>query len=176
MVTRKLRTETRNDGGGDYLVIHQPNVLRAKVGRVSVDPAALERAEAALEALSSTYPEELTRNARGVEALWASWRAAPDEEGKLRLVMLVHDIKGQAGSLGYPLATEVARSLGIVLKLDAQRIAGLQPVVDAHIGAIKAIAAQRISGDGGATGRDLIEGLRTILGKFGLDPNDGLTA
>jgi hypothetical protein len=173
----KFKTETRNDGGGDYLVIHPPNTLRQKVGRVGVDPAALERAEAALKALAATYPAVLARNAKSALAAWEAWRQAlADDALKTKLVVIVHDIRGQAGSLGYPLATDVARSLGIVLRNDPAKIATLLPVIDAHVGALNAIAARAITDDGGKLGAELMAGLRMTLEKFGLDPNDGLTA
>jgi hypothetical protein len=171
----KFRTETKNDGGGDYLVIHQPNALRQKIGRIAVDPAALERAEAALRVIAATYPAELARNAKTAQAAWEAWRDAIDNEAlKTPLVVVVHDIKGQAGGLGFPLATEVARSLGIVLRNEAAKIAALRPVIDAHIGALNAIASQAITDDGGQIGADLIAGLRRSLEKFGLDPDDGV--
>jgi HPt (histidine-containing phosphotransfer) domain-containing protein len=173
----KFRTETKNDGGGDYLVIHQPNTLRQKVGRLAVDPVALERAEAALRDLAASYPAELARNAKAAQAAWEAWRRTlADEALKTTLVMAIHDIKGQAGSFGFPLATEVARSLGIVLRNDAEKIARLAPAIDAHLGALIAIAVQMITDDGGRLGADLIAGLRMTLEKFGLDPDDTLTS
>jgi len=172
----KFRTETKNDGGGDYLVIHRPNTLRQKIGKIAIDPQALERAEAALKALAVNYPAVLAANAKSAQAAWAEWRPAlADESLKLRLSIIVHDIRGQAGTLGYPLATEVARSLGIVLHNEADKMATLVPVIDAHIGALNAIASRGITDDGGPIGAELIAGLRRTLEKFGLDPNDGLT-
>jgi hypothetical protein len=172
----KYRTETKNDGGGDYLVIHRPNTLRQKVGRVAIDPEVLARAEAALKALAVGYPEVLAASAKAAQSAWAEWRPAlADAALKTRLQVIAHDVRGQAGSFGYPLATEVARSLGIVLRNDAAKMATLVPVIDAHIGALNAIASRAISDDGGALGAELIAGLRLTLEKFGLDPNDGLT-
>ena len=172
----RVKTKTKNDGGGEYLVIHQPNVLRRKVGRLVVDAAALERAEAALRALAVSYPEELQRGAKAAQAAWEAWSAAFDDATlKQALASIVHDIKGQAGSFDFPLATEIARSLGIVLRNDAERITALRPVVEAHLGALQAVASQGITGDGGAQGAALIAGLRKTLEKFGLDPDDGVT-
>jgi HPt (histidine-containing phosphotransfer) domain-containing protein len=172
----RVKTETKNDGGGEYLVIHQPNMLRRKVGRLVVDAAALERAEAALRALAVSYPEELQRGAKAAQAAWEVWSAALDDATlRQALASIVHDIKGQAGSFDFPLATEIARSLGIVLRNNAERIAALRPVVEAHLGALQAVASQGITGDGGAQGAALIAGLRKTLEKFGLDPDDGVT-
>jgi hypothetical protein len=171
----KYRTETRNDGGGDYLVIHRPNTLRQKVGKVGVDPAALERAEAALKQLAEHYPAVLAESAKAAQAAWSAWRGAlADEALKQSLAVIAHDIRGQAGSFGYPLATEVARSLGIVLRNDAGRIEALVPVIDAHIGALAVIAARAITDDGGSAGAELMAGLRLTLEKFGLNPDEGL--
>jgi len=153
----KVWTEIKNDGGGDYEVIHMPNTLRAKVGSVSLDAAAIERAEEALRSIADSYPDELARNVAAIASAWLEWQATPaDDVSKNRLATVAHDIKGQAGAFNYPLAADVATSLGVVLRHDAARLTYLHAIVKAHIDALTAISVRKITGDGGPVGRELI--------------------
>jgi CheY-like chemotaxis protein len=84
-----------------------------------------------------------------------------------------HDIKGQAGSFGYGLATDVAESLVRVLvpimdEFDRRtyRPFALRTLLSAHVDALKLISGQRIKGDGGAEGRELLGELTARLARF----------
>jgi CheY-like chemotaxis protein len=77
-----------------------------------------------------------------------------------------HDVKGQAGSFGYRLATDIAhslvRALTPVLEDFGRRVdrqLALRHLLSAHVDALKLIANQRIKGDGGDEGRDLLDEL-----------------
>jgi CheY-like chemotaxis protein len=77
-----------------------------------------------------------------------------------------HDVKGQAGSFGYALATDVAASLVRVLApvlddFDRRRLrrADLEGLLCAHIDALKIVSSQRLKGDGGAIGQELLDEL-----------------
>lgn len=87
-----------------------------------------------------------------------------DRAGTWRLLRKkAHDVKGQAGSFGYRLATDVAQSLVASVtpiledfeRRNERRLA-LQTLLGAHVDALKIIARQRIKGDGGAEGRELL--------------------
>lgn len=84
-----------------------------------------------------------------------------------------HDIKGQAGSFGYLLATDVAQSLvrAVIPILDEfdrrnYRAIALRALLSAHVDALKLISDQRIKGDGGAEGRELLGELNAHLVRF----------
>jgi CheY-like chemotaxis protein len=84
-----------------------------------------------------------------------------------------HDVKGQAGSFGYRLATDVAHSLVCALTpiLDdftcrAVRPLALRYLLSAHVDALNLIANQRIKGDGGEEGRDLLGELEAKRAKL----------
>lgn len=82
-----------------------------------------------------------------------------------------HDIKGQGGTFGYPLLTEIAGSLckliETLLSMDAAR--NLTPLrktaVDMHVRALQLVHANRLTGQGGDAGRKLIDGLRAVVAK-----------
>ncbi len=74
-----------------------------------------------------------------------------------------HDVKGQAGSFGYHLATDLAGNLCEVLRpvresferRNAKPVV-LKSVLRTNVGALELIAREDMSGDGGAEGRDLL--------------------
>ena len=78
-----------------------------------------------------------------------------------------HELRGQGGTFGYPLVSQIGDSM--VKYLDANEIFN-EPelkIVRAHIDAIRAVSATDIKGDGGEIGRALLGELMRILDKVG---------
>ncbi|MBC7952030.1 MAG: Hpt domain-containing protein [Rhodospirillaceae bacterium] len=124
---------------------------------LGLDPEALARAEAALNSLSSRYLS-------WAEADLASLRAAlaelsTDPSWLARLFTIAHDMKGQAATFGYPLVTTIGERLCRFIDThptpDAADLAKLTAMVDA----IAQVLTNRLEGDGGAAGRDVLTGL-----------------
>ena len=152
--------------GHPYELIDVPNRLARKVGDFHVDPASIARVQARLDALAARYPDMALPEWERLAAHWQQLRSgagtAGDDEGFRRIV---HDFKGQGGSVGYMLITEIASSLG-----ELQRQADLtgetaRLAVDQHVAAIGTILRSRIGGDGGAQGQALMAGLRLLAAK-----------
>ncbi len=91
-----------------------------------------------------------------------------------------HDLKGQAGSFDYTLATDLAEVLCELLRPIRQefsrrnlRAAELKTVLQANIGALQLIARENMIGDGGAEGRELLDQMDTkryrLLSAWGIE-------
>jgi len=128
--------------------IQPPNTLRLKVGGSrfgGIDPAALAKAEAALQSLSSQFDQWLNDELVKLD----SARARVQSEGYTpataeTLYLRAHDLKGLGTTYGYPLITRVGASL-CKLTDDAEvRMKAPLPLIDAHIDAIKAIVRDEI--------------------------------
>ena len=128
----------------DHEIITPANKLAKAVAKVSLpgdDP--VKRAEAALAQLSSEFGEWM---AAECERLDAARRTVKSEGFSKRLLdemfHAAHDIKGDAATLGYPLASAPAESLCKVLEHspDPKRI----PIelVDQHVDAVRAIVRE----------------------------------
>ena len=80
---------------------------------------------------------------------------------------LVHEIKGEAGSYDYPLLTRVAESLqNFVNSVDDCR--GVQlDIVGKYVEAMEAIIREKLEGNGGTTGKELLHALGIAVEKFG---------
>ncbi len=129
-------------------LIQPPNTLRLKVGGGrfgGIDSAALAKAEAALQNLSSQFDEWLNDEVVKLDAARADIQAEgytpATAEG---LYLRAHDMKGLGGTYGFPLITRVAASLCKMTDHDNVRMKAPLFLIDAHIDAIKAIVRDQI--------------------------------
>jgi hypothetical protein len=148
-------------------IIHRPNKLAKKVGRITLDPAKLAKAQKAVEALAADYPPQLLQEARRISELCK--RGGFDEEALRHLHKLAHDVKGQATTFGYPLATAVGGALCRLFAPEVLEKPIARQVIDAHVAALVAIATERLAGDGGPVGAALLDGLLKTRRKVDLD-------
>jgi len=75
---------------------------------------------------------------------------------------IAHNIKGMGASFGFPLMTETGVSFcRYIRSFDGQVID--PEVIDAHIRSLEVILSNRIQGDGGDIGRELIDSLTTMV-------------
>jgi hypothetical protein len=157
-------------GGEDCEIIHVPNRLAEKVGPISVDPVRLKKAEEAVAKLAELYPERLVAEVRLVRETWETLRANPeDEDAARRLRRCIHDIKGQAATFSYPLATEIASAIRGLVAAGMTGIPKGPDVIDAHVNALAVIANERLMQDGGPAGQALVSGLRQAREKIGFN-------
>jgi hypothetical protein len=147
--------------------ITPPNTL-AKVktgdGKGRIDPRLLARAEAALSKLEEGYPDWAAEEAEGLEQALAAARIdGADRDAQLRR-MFRHalDLKGQGGTFGFRLITEIADSLaGFVEPPPALSPRAIE-IIQAHIDALHAVIGGGIKGDGGDAGRGIVDGLHLL--------------
>ncbi|MTI09586.1 response regulator [Curvivirga aplysinae] len=75
------------------------------------------------------------------------------------------ELRGQGGIFGYPLMTQFGKSLYECTE-EGTRITGpLLDLVSAHIDLIRVVMGQKIKGDGGRTGQELLNSLREAQDK-----------
>lgn len=110
-----------------------------------LDAEALARAEAALARLSHDYPRWL----RADLAAARTCLSPPDLD---RLHTIIHDIKGQAGTFGYPLISHIGQHLCRMLVDEAPPSRRIVPLLDA----MESVVDHGLTGDGGEMGRELL--------------------
>lgn len=79
--------------------------------------------------------------------------------------LLAHELRGQGGTFGYPLITDFAKMLFDVSYEGCRDDDNAVEIVKAHIDAMRAVIREKISGDGGAVGRDLLASLQDAIAK-----------
>lgn len=127
-----------------------------------LDPAALARAEAALDALSGQY---LAWAKADLARLAACLELALADGGKPHLRELfgiAHDMKGQAATFGYPLVSHLGSHLcRLIEAVEAGHQPSLAPAT-ALVAAMGQILSERLEGDGGETGHRLMADLHSV--------------
>ena len=145
--------------------IEVPNLLARKVGGFHADPVSAARVQARLDALTARYPEMAQPDYDALAALWPRLRDGGTAAEGETFRRLVHDFKGQGGSVGYPLVSEIARLLNELLHKADLGADGTRQAIDQHVAALGAVLRGRIAGDGGAQGKALCSHLQALAEK-----------
>ncbi len=81
---------------------------------------------------------------------------------------IVHNIKGQGTSFGYPLMTGIGESLyRMVLAMREQPAAAVVKVLGAHVEALRTIIDHDIRANAGSLGREVVTRLTSLVDKVG---------
>ena len=128
----------------------------------------LEQAEAALEKMSEDYPDWVSKL---IESMGELHRRCVDTPEKRRsyfedLRGVAHDMRGQGGTFGYPLISEMAESLYQFTGPNSGMSDNHVEIIKAHIDAMRAVIKNRIKGDGGDVGTQLMNGLQAAIKKY----------
>lgn len=140
--------------GQDHVVIHPRNMLKAKAAVLlseaqSFDDTAIRLAEQALQSLSINFNGWMEEAVRNLATTLETVRSKGAGDGRAAaLHRVAHDIRGQATTLGFPLAARVGASLCRLLE-EAQPSelhgGALTKLVDQHIDAIRAIVREGVN-------------------------------
>ncbi len=152
------------------------NVLKEKAGSAASEPGeaggisieAIKAAELEFQKMSEDYPDWVQSL---VNELMESYRRCIDtpelrHERMTAIHEIAHDMKGQGGTFGYPLITDFGESLFKCTHKSEECSDNLVGLIKAHIDGMKAVISGRISGDGGETGKALLESLDLAIQKY----------
>lgn len=149
-------------------VFRPPRHIREKVATAGGVPLAqaLAQATALLGKLEGGFAAESDQTVAKLQAAFVAARAPGAGEGqRTALYDASHALRGSATTFGYPLATRVADALCKFIEarvpLDEADVA----VIGVHVQALRAIFAQRLAGDGGPAGRELLPMLEKLRGR-----------
>lgn len=156
-----------SDGGG-AVRFTPPNPLKnavrnARPGEAG-DPVA--RAEHALAALANEFPAWMRSECARLDATRRAFMASPAEATKADLYLAAHDIKGEAGTFGFPQAAMVADSLCRLLEHSPTLSRIPLTLVDQHVHAVQAIARETATVGAEAMANQLASRLREVADAF----------
>lgn len=151
---------------GEFEIIERPNVLKAKVGKqVPVDLAALARADAVIESFKESYDARVARELEDMEALFTEMKLT--KRFNLRRILIAsHEVRGEAGTYGYPLLSAISQSLCELLPQISNPSALQLEAIDAHIKAMRTIVRHKIMDDGGDLGKQVVKSLVAVVKKL----------
>lgn len=152
-----------------------PNRLGAKVGIApkgpvpTLPPEVLAAAEQEIQSRAGDYATwiagEVEEMSRRVERLPKEPDAVPGLVAQVNRA--AHEMRGQGGIFGYPLITQIAKSLYEATRGGVTTVTANEHLLfKAHVDAIRAVMSARISGDGGATGKQLLASLDVAKKKY----------
>jgi len=151
-----------------------PNAIKRKVGvgagpgGAAIDPALILSAEAQISEMGEDYAdwvrESVAELAREHRHAVDSPDAAPSRYRVINKLAL--GLRGQGGMFGYPLVTEFGASLYLCTGGSPTITHNHLALVKAHIDGIRAVINDKVSGDGGAIGRELVAGLARAKEKY----------
>ena len=131
-----------------------------------IDPEILARAEQAVAALGGDFIVQTRDTLDAHRARLAAAAEAPQDDALRDIFSFAHDLRGQGGSFGYPLLSEIGGSLCAFLEArDFQLAAGDAVVIKSHFDAAAAIAGDEIAGNGDSVSQALVDSLTELVGK-----------
>lgn len=141
-----MSTSTKSGEKVEFL--NPDNSLNRKAvipGAPGIDYEAIERAEQALSQLSASFNSWMVEECQNLSAARDNIRKnGPNRTSLDKLFHVAHDIKGQAATLGYPLAAGPATSLCNLLYDIPRPERAPQSLIDQHVDAICAIVRKNI--------------------------------
>lgn len=146
-------------------------VGRASAGDTTVATEALDRALAEMKKSQEDYPDWVKQT---LNELVDDLKAAGEKDEVSRqkhfkhIGALAHELKGQGGTFGYPLISVFGKSLNEFTEKEVGYVTDDHlEIVKAHIDVMRAVIKDRISGDGGNIGRELLMVLERAIKKYG---------
>lgn len=144
-----------------------------KKGGISREEA-LKRAEKAIQDLDINYPEiaspKLAIILEYVSELTHSGALSTEKHEKL--YRECHDIKGQGGSFGYPLISEVAASLCVCLEFADKENLHYISAINNHVAAMKLLIDRNVKGRGGLAEQELVKTIHEVSTKLRTDAEE----
>lgn len=157
-------------------IINPPNKLKSKVsmgGPGAVDPERLARAEAVIEQMTANYLDWVETDLKKLETELADLKSdqADAAERMERIYRTAHDIKGQGGSFGYHLMTEI----GALMCRYVENMSAGPSLEDIELmtlchKSMRAVITGRLAGDGGEAGKAVLDGLSKVAQKVKAGP------
>ena len=151
--------------------IHPPNNLRQKqklAGVGPLDPAWIEAAERLMMAARFDY---LTAAGEDLAKLQAAFDAAIKDpanraEHMRELYAMVQSIKGQGSTFNYPLMSAIGSQLARFIEEAGVPTDAQMNVIKLHVEALRLIIQKKMEGEGGATGKEIVNGLGLVIRKM----------
>ena len=165
---------TRPTDGSDVYLFKLPNTLKQKMGldnaRVPFEmpDEILAEAEETLEREAEGFldwaKEYLDELSQKVSQAFEDKNNRGDHLAEVNRI--AHELRGQGGTFGYPLVTLFAKSLYETTSYPCREDDANLEICRVHLDALRAVIRERIEGDGGAVGRQLMMALNQAIKKY----------
>ena len=153
---------------GDTRVIHVGSSLRAKATVRSsdgggIDEMSVAAAESAMKDLAGDFANWMGDEVNRLGAAFDEFRSKPPAERDVGILFrAAHDLRGQAGAFGYPLAAEIAGSLSKLLDKIEPDFRPRQ-LIQHHVDAVRAVYRSNIRDYANPVATQIIHNLRRAI-------------
>lgn len=139
-----------------------------ETGEPMFDQNLIAAAEAKIAEMESDYSDWVQESIEEMDQAYNAMVEAPAtcEQYIERIHRIALELRGQGGIFGYPLMTQFGKSLYETTSAGVDHTSKRLSLIEAHIDLIKVVVKQKIKGDGGETGRDLLQSLAQAKKKF----------
>lgn len=145
---------------------------QVRVGDVVVSESMLNEAENIIADMREEYLVWVKEDLVRLDTAFAEFAEELAIAPLHRIFEIAHDMKGQGGSFGFNLVTAVANSLCRIIEVLEKKTSPCDDkevsAVKLHVDTIKLIINERITGDGGDTGRQLLDGIDAVKRKLNM--------
>jgi hypothetical protein len=144
-------------------------VGRSAPGETTIAAEALEKALTEMKKSQEDYPDWVRATLTELVVDLNIAREGGEEERRKsfrHVGALAHELKGQGGTFGYPLTSVFGKSLNEFTERETTVTDNHLEIVKAHIDVMRAVIKDRVSGDGGDVGRELIMVLERAIKKY----------
>lgn len=141
---------------------------RADPNEPAFDPALIEAANQRISNMETDYADWVTQSVKDLTVAHKKALENPQkaEQQFAEIHRIALELRGQGGIFGYPLVTQFGKSLFDISGDDAEITPELLDLIDSHINLVKIVISQKIAGDGGETGKELLKSLSQAKRKF----------
>ena len=138
MGREKLPEIPANASKSWHEVVERPNDLAKKVPRTGgIEPEkAFEAAETVVKQMTSDYVDKLAEDIEQMKRLAAKYREDNSDATLDQLFRLVHNMRGQGATFGFPLITEIGRHFCRYVRERPKGKAVKPALVDQHLKAL----------------------------------------
>lgn len=129
----------------------------------------LEKAEQALERDALDFADWAISYIAKLNALVGECQSKPPALRRHyfdEINLIAHELRGQGGTFGYPLISIFAKMLYDYTQPGCREDDNSLEIVKSHNDSMRAVIRDRVSGDGGQIGKDLLKALKVAIDRF----------
>ncbi|WP_300304712.1 Hpt domain-containing protein [Ferrovibrio sp.] len=127
--------------------------------------AAVANAQAAVAGLSEQYIGWVNDDLKRLDAAIAAVSDGGNTPALQAVYDVAHDIKGQGSTFGYQLVTDIGQLLCRYVAEAIQRKSVDGEIIAAHAAALRTVVDNRIQGQAGEIGKEILETLKAAAAK-----------
>ena len=157
---------------GDYQLITPPNLLKAKVGgggvAKGVDVDAVHQASSAIASMADDFADRVSLEIAMVMKLSHDLEDDPSRAMKIgfKICRIAREVGDQGETFGFDLISEVSLSLTNYISNLSEPDLLNGDVVRAHADAMRAVIKNKVKGDGGPVGVELVQSLNKLVARM----------